>query len=105
MIQVELPWRKRPLRPARTISLASVHRDRPVGVVRGMTDGEVTYLTDLFVMPRYRGHGRGRDLMVRFLEAAKGTTVILLTSTAMEFYAKFGFEARTALIRRPDAKG
>jgi GNAT superfamily N-acetyltransferase len=73
-----------------------------VGIVNGMTDGEVTYLTDLYVEPRYQRRGYGTGLMNQFLELAKGTTIVLLTAEATEFYRRFGFTERTAMVRRAE---
>ena len=99
MTQLQIPWRKKPLQHPHRIMLASVYRKKVVGVVIGMTDSEVTYLTDLFVMEKYRGKGRGRELMDRFMEAAKGTTVVLLTQQG-PFYKKFGFSKRECWAKK-----
>ena len=101
---INFPWRKRPIEPPRHIIFASHIRDCEnqviVGAVVGMTDGEVTYLTDLFVEEQYRGQGRGNELMLKFLEAAEGTTIIVLTTGAEEFYRKFGFTERACMVLR-----
>ena len=96
------PWRKRACERARTLCILS--RDGPtvVGIVNGMTDGEVTYLCDLYVLEKYRGQGRGKELLQQFLKAAEGTTIVLLTSEASGFYEKFGFVRREAMVWKGD---
>ena len=77
-----------------------------VGALRFITDrATVTYLCDTIVDEAHRGQGIGTRLMQMFLEHpdVKGTTIVLLTQGAEEFYRKFGFAERTAMIRRPDA--
>lgn len=92
-----VPWRKKPIEEPSELAFEL----DAIGFIRGMTDGEVTYLTDLYVMPAQRVKGHGRELIERFIDAAKDTTIVVLTRDAAEFYKKFGFEERTALIRRP----
>ena len=102
-----IPWRKNGL-PEQSESLlleAKNYKDETIGTLLAMTDGQVTYLTDLYVEPAYRGIGIGSHLMKQFLtdEYAGGTTIILLTTEATGFYEKFGFTPRQAMVRRPDA--
>lgn len=102
---MNFPWRQRPPGKPHGITIKSRSGRNLVGAVVGMTDGGVTYLTDLFVNESYRGLGVGTWLMREFLRRTGGTTIILLTNGAEEFYRKFGFELRTAMVRRPDAQG
>lgn len=99
---MKLPWRKGPFRTPVSLTLYSKCNGHIVGVVRGMTDEEVTYLTDLYIAPRYRRQGRGKALVEQFLSSVKNTTVILLTSEATEFYRKLGFVERTAMVWRKE---
>lgn len=98
---IKFPWRKRAIENPKRLSWLSVKDCRIVGQIVGMTDGEVTYLTDLYVEPDHRGEGRGVDLIRLFLKGAGDTTIILLTNGAEEFYKKFGFEPRIAMVRKP----
>jgi len=79
-----------------------------VGFLRAIRDQAlVTYLCDLFVDEAHRRQGIGTRLMERLLEhpQVRNTTVVLLTQGAEDFYRKFGFVERTAMVRRPDAEG
>ena len=103
---MKLPWRKGEIpKTAKVISLDYYTKGTtwgiPVGIISGISDGEVTYLTDLYVAPGRRGKGIGTDLMKRFLAATKGSTIVVTTGDAAEFYKKFGFKERTALIHKP----
>jgi amino-acid N-acetyltransferase len=56
--------------------------------------GSSALLRSLAVDPAYQGHGLGRALTERILQAAKEqglTQILLLTETAPEFFPKFGF--------------
>lgn len=103
MLELLFPWRKRSLRKPRQIYCQSCDdKGEVVGVIAGMTDGEVTYLTDLFVQEKHRREGRGHALVEKFLSHTEGTTVILLTQQP-EFYWRHGFiRTNQAMIRRPE---
>tara|TARA_R110000868_G_scaffold20654_2_gene87079 strand:- start:72 stop:386 length:315 start_codon:yes stop_codon:yes gene_type:complete len=97
------PWRTRKVKHPVAIKLfyEDPQARETMGVILGMTDGGVTYLTDLLVVEKYRGKGIGTLLVEQFIEAAKDTTIVLLTADANDFYKKFGFEERAALVRKP----
>jgi GNAT superfamily N-acetyltransferase len=67
---------------------------RQIGFARAVSDGaSVTYLADVYVLPEYRGHGLGVELIREMIEngpyADKGW--ILHTADAHALYEKFGF--------------
>ncbi len=97
---LDIPWRKGPLRDPRRILLVGTVESKTIGMISGMTDGEVTYLTDLYVAPEWRGRGHGTKLMQQFLREAAGTTIVLLTMEAQGFYEKFGFVQRVAMVKK-----
>ena len=75
------------------------------GLIRFLTDhATITYLCDLIVDEVHRRQGIGMALMRRVLEHpdTQGTTVVVITDGAEEFYRKFGFTERTAMVRRAD---
>ncbi len=98
---IDPPWRKKPLQHPTQITMETWDGEELIGISNGMTDSEVTYLTDLYVKPGYRGKGFGKDLLTRFLDATKGTTIIVLTAEA-GFYEKLGFKKRECLVRMPE---
>lgn len=102
MTELQVPWRVKGLGPVKEIRFVITHDGEAIAMIAGITDGEVTYLTDLVVSAEHRGKQYGTQLMRQFLDAAKGTTIILFTSGAQDFYRKFGFVERTAMVRRPE---
>ena len=76
------------------------------GLIRFLTDrATITYLCDLIVDESHRRQGIGTKLMQRLLTHpdVQGTTVVVITEGAEKFYRKFGFQERTAMVRRNDA--
>jgi len=75
---------------------------RQIAFARVITDCAVfAYLSDVFVVPEYRGQGVGKALIRAILahESVQGLTVFLLrTRDAHGLYAQFGFEA----VNQPD---
>ncbi|MFQ5899751.1 MAG: arsenic resistance N-acetyltransferase ArsN2 [Candidatus Methylomirabilia bacterium] len=69
-------------------------KGRVVGAVGMEPYGPSVLLRSLVVAPEHRGRGLGRALTERLLQEAWGRDVkqvFLLTETAPEFFAKFGF--------------
>ncbi len=82
---------------------AAVCRDRPVGMVRIVSDGGYTYfITDVIVLPEYQGRHIGTELIGRALDYVKkdvhdGETVMISLMAAYgreSFYKRFGFHVR-----------
>lgn len=69
--------------------------DRLVGCVGQERYGDVTLLRSLAVLPEMQGSGLGKSLTARLLDEALSagvSEVVLLTTTAKEFFARqFGF--------------
>ena len=102
MNTLRFPWRTRRILTPHPIHVQAKNGlGTVIGEAYGMTDGGVTYLTDMAVDESVRGFGYGRLLMEKFIERAGNTTIILMTDGAEGFYAKFGFIERIAMIRRP----
>jgi GNAT superfamily N-acetyltransferase len=70
--------------------------DNQVAFGRVVTDfASLGYLKDVFVLPGYRGHGYGKDLveaMLAKLDHEKVASLMLATQDAHSLYRKFGFE-------------
>lgn len=65
-----------------------------VGFARAFTDGAtLVYLADVYVLPEYRGHGAGIELVREMIERGpySGLPWMLHTLDAHAFYARFGF--------------
>jgi ribosomal protein S18 acetylase RimI-like enzyme len=68
--------------------------DRLIGFCRAVTDGvSFAYLADVYVLPEYRGHGLGTELVREMVEAGPYAHVkwLLHTADAHSLYARFGF--------------
>jgi GNAT superfamily N-acetyltransferase len=67
---------------------------RQIGFARAVSDGaSVTYLADVYVLPEYRGHGLGVELIREMIENGPYADKrwILHTADAHALYEKFGF--------------
>jgi ribosomal protein S18 acetylase RimI-like enzyme len=68
--------------------------DRLVGFCRAVTDGVAfVYLADVYVLPEFRGHGLGVELVREMVENGPYATLawLLHTSDAHRLYRKFRF--------------
>ena len=75
--------------------LVAREQDRLVGCIGLEMYGEAGLLRSLVVRPDTRGRGLGKLLVERLLETARarGVSVLyLLTTTADEYFPRFGFE-------------
>lgn len=83
--------------------------DEMIGCARAITDfTRFAYLSDVFVLPDYRGHGLGRWLVKTMIGHPDISRVrwVLHTADAHELYRQLGFEAadETVMQRpRPEA--
>ncbi len=70
--------------------------DRQVAFGRAITDfASMGYLKDIFVLPGYRGHGYGKQLvkaMLARLDQEDVPALLLATQDAHTLYRQFGFE-------------
>lgn len=70
--------------------------DRQVAFGRAITDfASMGYLKDIFVLPHYRGHGYGKQLvkaMLARLDQEDVPALLLATQDAHTLYRQFGFE-------------
>jgi GNAT superfamily N-acetyltransferase len=73
------------------------HGNRQVGFARAVTDGHVVaYLADVYVLPEFRGHGLGVELVREMIDNGPYAEVskwLLHTQDAQGLYEKFGFKA------------
>jgi len=70
--------------------------DRQVGFARAVTDGVAfAYLADVYVLPDFRGHGLGIELVREMIEHGPyaGVKWLLHTTDAHDLYRRFGFAA------------
>jgi amino-acid N-acetyltransferase len=75
--------------------LVAREQERLVGCIGLEVYGDVALLRSLAVRPETRGSGLGKLLVERLLEtaSARGVSVMyLLTTTAAEYFPRFGFE-------------
>src|SRR2546423_11217280 len=81
------------------------HGNRQVGFARAVTDSQVVaYLADVYVLPEFRGHGLGVELVREMVESGPyaGVRWILHTKDAHGLYRKLGFgEPGPRLMERP----
>lgn len=99
---MKIPWRKTGLPDEADVIRYDAYDDGVlVGVLQALTDGDVVYLTDLYVAETHRRKGVGTRLMEQLLRGWSTATIVLLTTDATEFYERCGFTPRTAMIRRP----
>lgn len=74
-----------------------------VGFVTALTDGvQAAFIPLLEVLPDYRGHGVGSELMRRVLELLRDLTAVDLTCNPemQPFYARFGMKPSVGAVRR-----
>ncbi len=73
--------------------------DEQVGFARAVSDGViVAYLADVYVLPQYRGRGRGLELVRELVDGGSHWNVrwMLHTADAQGLYAKLGFGGPSA---------
>jgi GNAT superfamily N-acetyltransferase len=97
-------------RPRETIERLIREADRVVGVycdgrqigfARAFTDGvAAAYLADVYVLPEFRGHGLGVELVREMVERGPyaGVKWLLHTADAHDLYRKFGFAEPSAKV-------
>ena len=74
-----------------------------VGFVTALTDGvQAAFIPLLEVLPDYRGHGVGSELMRRVLKLLRDLTAIDLTCNPdmQPFYARFGMKPSVGAVHR-----
>ncbi len=84
------------------------HDDRQIGFARAVSDGaSVTYLADVYVLPEYRGHGLGVELVREMIDNGPyaNRRWMLHTADAHALYEKFGFGPPSErVLERPGRK-
>ncbi len=84
------------------------HDGRQIGFARAVSDGaSVTYLADVYVLPEYRGHGLGVELVREMVENGPyaNRRWMLHTADAHALYEKFGFGPPSErVMERPGRK-
>ena len=76
---------------------------RVIGYVTALTDGVLAaYVSQLEVLPEYRGRGIGSTLMSHVIDRTRGLYMLdLVCDPELEpFYRRVGLESATAMIRR-----
>ncbi len=71
-----------------------------VGFARAVSDGvTVAYLADVYVLPTFRGHGLGLELVREIVDGEQGPDVrwLLHTADAQGLYTKLGFSEGQAV--------
>lgn len=83
-------------------TLVACDREKVVGFVRGLTDGEITtYIAELLVDPDYRGRGLGRLLLDVCHSLHSHTRLELIAGEEfMTFYKKSGFRTIGTGLRK-----
>jgi GNAT superfamily N-acetyltransferase len=81
---------------------------RQIGFCRAVTDGvSFAYLADVYLLPEYRGHGRGERLLQHMIDGGphKHCRWLLHTGDMHPLYRKLGFTepSERVMERRPDA--
>jgi GNAT superfamily N-acetyltransferase len=75
--------------------VVGLYRDgEQVGFARAISDGAViAYLADVYVLPAYRGHGLGLELVREIVDGGPRWNVrwLLHTADAQHLYGKLGF--------------
>jgi GNAT superfamily N-acetyltransferase len=84
------------------------HDGRQIGFARAVSDGaSVTYLADVYVLPEFRGHGLGMELVREMVENGPyaNRRWMLHTADAHALYEKFGFGPPSErVMERPGRK-
>lgn len=77
-----------------TITLVAIKKDEVVGLVRALTDGNITtYISEIIVATNYRGKGIGKALLEACHDLYPHTRLDLLsTEGADEFYKRDNFK-------------
>jgi GNAT superfamily N-acetyltransferase len=79
--------------------------ERQIGFARAFTDGvAIAYLADVYVLPEFRGHGLGVELVREMIENGPyaGVKWLLHTTDAHGLYRKFGFDEPSGrVLERP----
>jgi GNAT superfamily N-acetyltransferase len=81
--------------------------DRQIGFARAVSDGlAFAYLADVYVLPDYRGHGLGVELVREMVENGPYAECkwFLHTADAHELYRKFAFGAPSERVMERDPK-
>ncbi|MBP5184819.1 MAG: GNAT family N-acetyltransferase [Lachnospiraceae bacterium] len=76
-------------------------KDKIIGVSRALSDGFYqAVIYNVALDKEYRGHGIGRELIMRLVDQLKGQNIILYTHPRnVSMYEKFGFRrAKTAMV-------
>jgi GNAT superfamily N-acetyltransferase len=82
------------------------HGGLQVGFSRTLSDGQLAYLADVYVLPEHRGDGRGVELVRETVERGPFARCrwLLHTRDAHGLYERFGFERPgPRLMERPVA--
>jgi len=78
---------------ARTVNITARDGEILVGCVRVLTDGYFfSTVTEILVLPEYRGQGIGRVLMELALEASPSSLIFGAQLEAEGFYEKIGYD-------------
>ena len=84
------------------------HDDRQIGFARAVSDdASMTYLADVYVLPEYRGHGLGVELVREMIDNGPyaNRRWMLHTADAHTLYEKFGFGPPSKrVMERPGRK-
>lgn len=80
-----------------SIGLVVFHGEEVVGLLRGLTDGEITtYIAEIVIDNSFRGNGIGKALLTLSHNLYPNTRLVLLAADgADEFYEKSNFRKST----------
>jgi GNAT superfamily N-acetyltransferase len=82
--------------------------DAQVGFARAVSDGvALAYLADVYVLPRHRGRGLGKELVRELVDGGPhaGVRWLLHTRDAHELYAQIGFGPPGEYLMERPARG
>ncbi len=82
--------------------------ERQIGFARAVSDGVAfAYLADVYVLPDYRGHGLGMQLVREIVESGPYANCkwLLHTGDAHELYRKLGFGPPSERLMERDPSG
>lgn len=78
-----------------SLIIAAYHQDRQIGFARVITDyASFAYLSDVFVLPDWRGHGVGQAMIraaITHPELQQLRRFLLVSRDARSFYRRLGF--------------